>query len=145
MQPVGTNRRSLSHDKRQTTIGSYLSECVRIGRENNPDSIACTQNPPTLACGGGMWGNTCGTFRPQLPSHTLSKSKETHSLTLLLQSHFDHVNILLRVYVHPCCRSCKRTTTLPKSPQQSAPGSAALAHAQSVARFVSASTPPESP
>ena len=33
----------------------------------------------------------------------------------------------------------------PRSPQQSASGSAALAHPQSVARFVSTSTPPESP
>ena len=54
----------------------------------------------TLACGSGLWGNTCGTCRPQPPSHTLSKEKKTHSLTLLLQNHQDHLNNLLRDLRH---------------------------------------------
>ena len=100
-----------------------------------------------------VWGNTWGTRCPQLLFHTLSKyanprvwvrtvgqhalpvqptapsphalkKKKTHSLTLLLQNHLDHFNILLQdlwhwhvhdlltrvvyhgkyVHVHPCCR-----------------------------------------
>ena len=59
---------NVSHDKRQTT--------VRTSREQHvPDSIACTQNQPRRV-GGGLWGNTCGTCRPQPPSHTLSKEKK---------------------------------------------------------------------
>ena len=92
---------------------------VRTGREQRvPDSIACAQTPPTLACGSGLWGNTCGTCHPQHPAHTLSKYANTRvwrrlwlstlfpcypqllshtlSLTLLLQNHLDHVNILLQ-------------------------------------------------
>ena len=46
-----------------------------------------------------LWGNTCGTCCPQLPLHTLSKEK-THLLTLLLQNHLDHFNILLQNLWH---------------------------------------------
>ena len=176
MQTVGTNRRSLSHDRRQTTIGSYPFECVRI-EVTCSRFIACTQNPPTLACGFELWGNMCGTCRPQPPLHTLSKyantrvrgrlwsstlfqccpqlpshtlwKEKTHSLTLLLPNHLDHVNILLRgLRARPPVLSLvplQANHNLPKSNQQSASESAALAHPQSVARFVSTSTPPESP
>ena len=95
MQTVGINRRSLSHDKRQTTFGSHQFECVRIGREQHvPDSIACTQNPPSR-----VGESTLFPCCPQLPSHTLSKEK-THLLTLLLQNRLDHFNILLQDLWH---------------------------------------------
>ena len=164
MQTVGTNRRSLSHDRRQTTIGSYPSECVRIGREQHvPDSIACTQNPPTLATAQSplptrcqntpalAWWRDCGAARSSRAAHsslpTRSQKKKTHSLTLLLQNHLDQDNILLGcgTSTRAVARALQANHNPPKSPQQSATGSAALAHPESVARFVSTSTPPESP
>ena len=51
VQTVETNRRSLSHDKRQTTIGSYPFQCMRIGREQHvPDSIACGTSTMCSIC-----------------------------------------------------------------------------------------------
>ena len=62
---------NVSHDKRQTTTdvkceNKSRTTCSRFHRLHSES---------TLACGCGLWGNTCGTCRPQLPSHTLSKEK----------------------------------------------------------------------
>ena len=51
MQKVQAYRRSLSHDKtdstEEETTGSYPFKCVRIGREQHvPESIACTKKSP---------------------------------------------------------------------------------------------------
>ena len=108
--------------------------------------------------------------QPTAPLHMLSKEKKD-SLTLLPQHHLDHFNksspgsvvpdhprsASRQVHVHPCCRlapvSDKRNARPPvlspdackRQAQRFPPGPAALAHPQSVTRFVSKSTPPESP
>ena len=85
----------------------------------------------TLACGGGLWGNTCGTCRPQPPSHTLSKEKKTHSLSKSLQRSApgsvvpEHPRSAQFVHVHPCCRLTPVRALRTTSPTQSATGSVA--------------------
>ena len=74
-----------------------------------------------LACGGGLWSSTRSLRAAHSPLSTRCQKKKTHSLTLILQNHLYHLNILhlvlwhihvllsrvhhgKYVHVHPCCR-----------------------------------------
>ena len=94
MQTVGTNCRSLSHDKRQTRLRRYRLILPVLMCENR-SKTTCSRfhrlhSESNLACGSGL-------------SHTLSKEK--NSLTLLLQNHLDHFNnLLLDLWTRKCIR-----------------------------------------
>ena len=115
------------HRHSRVGVGCGATRVERAAHSSLPTRC---QNAPTLACGGdcGAARSSCAAHNTS-PSHTLSKEKKTHSLTLLLQNHLDHVNILLPglrarppVLSHVPLHANHRPLT---SPQQSASGSAA--------------------
>ena len=112
--------------------------CSRFHRLHSESNLACggrllgqhVRNALPTARQPSRVGEDSGAARSSRAAHSpaLTKKKKTHSLTLLLQNHLDHLNILLQalarsrcaqpcchhgknVHVHPCCRLSPVTCT----------------------------------
>ena len=76
MQTVETHRRSLSPRQEQETDNHWILPVLMC---ENWSRTTCSRfhrlhSESTLACGGGLWGNTCGTCCPTAPSpHALKR------------------------------------------------------------------------
>ena len=70
-----------------------------------------------LACGSGLWGSTRSLRAAHSPSPHAVKRKK-HSLTLLLQNHLDHLNILLLGVVGTSTRAVARAFASEPQPLQ---------------------------
>ena len=106
-QPKNTMKATVQRVDRDNEH-SRMCRCVRMGREQHvPDSIACTQNH-TSRVGVGCGAAHALPVQPTAPSPHAVKRKKTHSLTLLLQNHLDHLNILLLGVVGTSTRAVAR-------------------------------------
>ena len=102
----------------------------------------------TLACGGGLWCNTCGTCRPQPPSHTLTKHANTrvwgwavgqYALPVLPTAPFPHAVKRKNAFADTA------PAESPRSPQHSAPGIVGTSTRAVARAFASEPQTPKSP